>query len=46
MLGLQIATLHNMSFFLALVREAREHIQKGDFASWKSQMVPQLERKL
>jgi queuine tRNA-ribosyltransferase len=46
MLGLQIATLHNLSFFLALVREAREHIQQGDFASWKSQMVPQLERKL
>lgn len=46
MLGLQIATLHNLSFFLALVREAREHIQQGDFASWKSQLVPQLERKL
>ncbi len=41
-LGAQIASLHNLSFFLWLVGEARKHIAAGDFASWKTQMVKQL----
>ena len=39
MLGKQIATLHNLGFYLALVRQARQKILSGDFYSWKEQMV-------
>ena len=46
MLGKQIATLHNLSFYLWLVREARKHILAGDFSSWKANMVAQLDRRL
>ena len=46
MLGKQICTLHNLSFYLWLVREARLHIQSGDFAQWKNQMVQQLNKRL
>ncbi|MCB0639012.1 MAG: queuine tRNA-ribosyltransferase family protein, partial [Lewinella sp.] len=45
-LGAQIASLHNLAFFLWLVREAREHILAGDFASWKAALLPQLDRRL
>ena len=45
-LGAQIASLHNIRFYLWLVEEARKHIIDGDFATWKNQMVPKLERKL
>lgn len=46
MLGLQIASIHNLAFYLELVRQAREHIIAGDFAAWKSQMVPQLSQRI
>ncbi len=46
LLGAQIASLHNLSFFLWLVGEARKHILAGDFSSWKAQMVNQLQRRL
>ncbi|MEO1436829.1 MAG: tRNA guanosine(34) transglycosylase Tgt [Bacteroidota bacterium] len=46
MLGAQISSIHNLSFFLWLVKTARQHILAGDFADWKKQMVPQLERRL
>lgn len=46
MLGPQITTIHNLSFYLDLVKTAREHILQGDFASWKNQIVPQLETRL
>ncbi|MBZ0243890.1 MAG: tRNA guanosine(34) transglycosylase Tgt, partial [Bacteroidales bacterium] len=39
MLGSMIASLHNLSFYLWLVKEARKHILSGDFASWKHSMV-------
>jgi len=45
-LGMQIATLHNLSFFLWLVGEARAQIQAGDFRAWKEMMVPRLETRL
>ena len=45
-LGKQIATLHNLSFYLWLVREARKHILAGDFLSWKNQMVIQMDKRL
>ncbi len=38
----QIATLHNLSFYLWLVGEARQHIIDGDFLSWKNEMVVKL----
>ena len=46
LLAMQIATLHNLGFFLWLVQEARKHILNGDFARWKEDMVPKLDRRL
>jgi queuine tRNA-ribosyltransferase len=46
MLGKQIATLHNLSFYLWLVREARNHILAGDFTRWKNQMCRQMNNRL
>ncbi|MDA9596809.1 tRNA guanosine(34) transglycosylase Tgt [Flavobacteriaceae bacterium] len=46
MLGKQIATLHNLSFYLWLVREARKHILVGNFAHWKNQMCRQMDNRL
>ena len=46
MLGKQIATMHNLGFYLWLVREARKHILAGDFASWKNKMVQQMNKRL
>ena len=45
-LGLQIASIHNLSFYLWLVKEARAHIQAGDFTTWKRMMVSQLSNRL
>jgi queuine tRNA-ribosyltransferase len=45
-LGIQIATIHNLSFYLWLVKEARKHILAGDFVQWKDQMVPKLQNRL
>jgi len=45
-LGAQIASLHNIRFYLWLVEQARAHIIAGDFATWKNEMVPKLERRL
>ena len=46
MLGKQIATLHNLGFYMWLVREARKHILAGDFTSWKNQMCRQMDNRL
>src|SRR5574343_419090 len=45
-LAAQIATLHNLHFYLWLVKEARKHIIEGDFASWKDVMVKKLGQRL
>ena len=45
-LGKQIASIHNLSFYLWLVREARKHILQGDFSQWKNQMVSQMNNRL
>jgi len=45
-LGAQIASLHNLTFFLWLVREARQQIVDGKFLSWKAQMVSKLAARL
>ena len=46
MLGKQIATIHNLGFYLWLVREARKHILAGDFKEWKDKMVKQMNNRL
>lgn len=46
LLGMQILSIHNLAFYLWLVKEARSHIFAGDFALWKSQMVEKLSRRL
>lgn len=46
MLAAQIATLHNLSFYIRLVTEARERISSGTFATWKTEMVKKLERRI
>lgn len=45
-LGKQIATLHNLGFYLWLVREARRRILDGSFADWKARMVQQMDKRL
>ena len=46
MLGKQIATIHNLGFYLWLTREARKHIIAGDFTDWKNKMVKQMDNRL
>jgi len=46
MLGKQIATIHNLGFYLWLTREARKHIIAGDFREWKDKMVKQMDNRL
>jgi queuine tRNA-ribosyltransferase len=45
-LGAQIASIHNLAFYLWLVKEAREKIQEGNFASWKNSMVKIVSQRL
>lgn len=46
LLALQIASIHNLAFYLWLVGEARKHIIAGDFSMWKAKMVAELGRRL
>ena len=46
LLAMQIASIHNLAFYLWLVKEARKHILADDYREWKSVMIPQLERRL
>jgi queuine tRNA-ribosyltransferase len=45
-LGAQIASIHNLAFYLWLVNTAREHIIQGSFDSWKRKMVKIVSRRL
>ena len=45
-LGKQIASVHNLGFYLWLVEQAREHIKAGDFSVWKDMMVRKLDTRL
>jgi queuine tRNA-ribosyltransferase len=45
-LGLQLASLQNLSFYLHLVKEARQHIIDGDYGSWKRNMLEVVKRRL
>ncbi len=46
LLAMQIASIHNLAFYLWLVGEARQHILNGDFAAWKKEMVVRVMRRL
>ena len=46
LLGKQIATIHNLGFYLWLVREARKHIIEDNFYVWKNKMVKQMDKRL
>jgi queuine tRNA-ribosyltransferase len=45
-LGLQIASIHNLAFYLHLVAKAREHIIAGDFTAWKNKIIPIISTRL
>ena len=45
-LGLQICSIHNLAFYLWLVRTARQHIIAGDYTAWKSSILPELSRRI
>lgn len=45
-LGLQIASLHNLGFYHELMRQARHHIRQGDFEIWKRQSIEKLKQRL
>ena len=45
-LALEIASVHNLAFYLHIVTEARKHIIAGDFAGWKNEMVTKWQGKL
>ena len=45
-LAMQIASVHNLAFYLWLVGEARAHILKGDFKTWKTEMVERVTSRL
>jgi queuine tRNA-ribosyltransferase len=46
MLGAQIASQHNLAFYLWLVKTARQKIIEGSFETWKQEMVHKLNQKL
>ena len=46
LLALQIASIHNLAFYLRLVTDAREHIIKGDFVEWKRSVIDNLGRRI
>ena len=46
LLAMQIASIHNLSFYLRLVTMAREHIEQGDFVQWKRSVIEQLGRRV
>jgi queuine tRNA-ribosyltransferase len=46
LLAMQIASIHNLAFYLRLVTDAREHIIKGDFVQWKKNVIENLGRRV
>lgn len=46
LLAMQIASIHNLAFYLTLVGQARDHIEKGDFLQWKSSIISQLGQRI
>jgi queuine tRNA-ribosyltransferase len=46
LLAMQIASIHNLAFYLRLVADARQHIEQGDFSQWKRSVVNDLGRRV
>ena len=46
LLAMQIASIHNLAFYLRLVGDARKHIEKGDFVTWKASVIDNLARRI
>lgn len=46
LLAMQIASIHNLAFYLRLVKDARRHIEAGDFVAWKRSVVDQLGKRV
>ena len=46
LLAMQIASIHNLTFYLRLVTDARHHIEKGDFVAWKRSIIDNLSRRI
>ena len=46
LLAMQIASIHNLAFYLRLVTDARQHIEAGDFVAWKASIIDQLGRRM
>ena len=42
---MQIASIHNLAFYLRLVGDARAHIEQGDFVEWKRSVIDNLGRR-
>jgi queuine tRNA-ribosyltransferase len=45
-LGQQIASLHNLGFYIALMNEARQRILDGSFSDWKARLLPVLKARI
>ena len=46
LLAMQIASIHNLAFYLRLVSDARKHIEQGDFTTWKASVIHQLGQRI
>ena len=46
LLAMQIGSIHNLAFYLRLVTDAQQHIEQGDFATWKKSVIDQLGQRL
>ena len=46
LLAMQIASIHNLAFYLRLVGDARKHIEQGDFVQWKRGVIDNLGRRI
>ena len=46
LLGAQIASIHNLAFYLDVVKTARKHILAGTFAKWKDEVIPKMKQRL
>ena len=46
LLAMQIASIHNLAFYLRLVTDARQHVRQGDFVAWKRSVIQQLGRRV
>ena len=46
LLAMQIASIHNLAFYLRLVSDARQHIEQGDFVRWKADVIEQLGKRI